>query len=588
MLVALSDKGVGWRWLDCDHIRFQKGKPEKIGGWEKRVTTPLDSIARGAFPWTAINGANLIGVGTTAKVYSVDDMLQDITPLRASGTLGTDPFAVTNLSAVVIVEDVGHGLDVGAYVHFDDATAGGGITIDGEYQVASVVDDDHYTIVHSAAATSTDATTGGAAVTYEYEINPGLEDVAYGLGWGAGPFGEGFWGTPRDISDSVVLDLRTWFFGTRYDGHLLMMPFGGTLYDWDQPNAADRAEAVANAPANARAMFVTAEGFPFMLGTDTPMTVAWPDRDDITDWTPSALDTANIRRLKSGNKLMNGTAFGAINVIWSDTSLYLAQFLEGASLIYDTRVVGVECGLVGALAFAVAPDVIVWLSSGDIHAYSGGGVARAPRSQEIHDLLFHDEEESRRIDLGQASKIWGGYNRKFNEVWFGYVSMSATGDEPDRYVKVCLDDWSWDFGTLTRTGLVGVTAPNGDIVMFGTDLYIYNHEVGRDADGAALEAYIESGIVPLRSGDVDVDIDGFVPDFKRQAGNITLTVSVKERSMSAAILDSETKTIAEGDDLVDLHLGGRYAKIRIESDEVDGDFRLGVPQIEVGAAGQTR
>ncbi len=85
------------------------------------------------------------------------------------GSLGTDPFAVTSGSATITVTHTSHGLYAGDVVTLSGATAGGGITIDGAYEVVERVDADSYTITHSDAATSTDATTGGSAVTYVYD-----------------------------------------------------------------------------------------------------------------------------------------------------------------------------------------------------------------------------------------------------------------------------------------------------------------------------------------------------------------------------------------------------------------------------------
>ncbi len=90
--------------------------------------------------------------------------------INENGTLDLDPFAVVSSSDIVTVSDTAHGRVLGQTVHFTGASAGGGITVKGEYLVASVIDVDSYTIVHSSAATSTDATTGGASVAFIHEI----------------------------------------------------------------------------------------------------------------------------------------------------------------------------------------------------------------------------------------------------------------------------------------------------------------------------------------------------------------------------------------------------------------------------------
>jgi hypothetical protein len=83
-----------------------------------------------------------------------------------------------------------------------------------------------------------------------------------------------------------------------------------------------------------------------------------------------------------------------------------------------------------------------------------------------------------------------------------------------------------------------------------------------------------------------VDVDHYVPDFERQVGDITLELFLKDKPMSASNIDEGTYTIAEGDDVVDPRLGGRYIGRRITTNSVDGDFREGTPLVHIGGAGQ--
>ena len=294
------------RFIDGNKVRFVGGFPEKWQGWTEFITDNLVGIARGAIAWANQYGSTNAAFGTHLKLYSLtgDDTLTDRTPIRATSTINNNPFATTNLSAVVTVTDTAHGADDRAYVTFSGAAAVGGITIVGEYQLTKI-DADSYTITHSSAATST-TTGGGAAVSAAYQINPGTADTVVGLGWGASTWGSGTWSTPR--TSGIPLELRTWSLA-EYGNNLLASPSGGGLYLWEEATDA-RAEIVTNAPTVIRAMFVTGERFVFALGAgaSTPMKVQWPDQDDITNWTAAAGNTANSRTLQAGSKLMGGTA----------------------------------------------------------------------------------------------------------------------------------------------------------------------------------------------------------------------------------------------------------------------------------------
>lgn len=100
---------------------------------------------------------------------SEDELLKSRVWSQSTGSLGTDPFSVASGDETVTVTHTSHGLEVGDVVKFEGATAGGGITVDGAYVVATVTDANTYTIEHSDSATSDDSTTGGSAVTYTYE-----------------------------------------------------------------------------------------------------------------------------------------------------------------------------------------------------------------------------------------------------------------------------------------------------------------------------------------------------------------------------------------------------------------------------------
>ena len=64
----------------------------------------------------------------------------------------TDPFTTTRNSTTVTVNDPSHGLAVRDTANFSGASEVAGITIDGDYDVQSVIDGDNYTITHSEAA----------------------------------------------------------------------------------------------------------------------------------------------------------------------------------------------------------------------------------------------------------------------------------------------------------------------------------------------------------------------------------------------------------------------------------------------------
>ena len=179
-------------WFECDKIRFRSGYPEKIGGWTQ--ATPNQTyrgVCRSMVNWVDLNNYNLIGLGTHLKYYinSGLGVYHDVTPLRATATGLSNPFATVTGDSTVTVTDSAHGADVGDFVTFSGATGFNGILADvlnSEYQVATVIDGNQYTIELPAGVVPSGTGSGGGTVTAKYQIAIGLPAYTTGNGFGAG------------------------------------------------------------------------------------------------------------------------------------------------------------------------------------------------------------------------------------------------------------------------------------------------------------------------------------------------------------------------------------------------------------------
>lgn len=212
-------------YYDCDKIRFRQSTPEKIGGWQRISASTFVGICRSLWAWVTLGSANLLGLGTNLKFYIENGgSYYDITPVRAEVTL-TNPFATVNTSKTVTVTDAAGGYITNDYVTFTGATAVGGLTISGEYQI-TVTGSTTYTIKAASAATST--ATGGGTVYAVYQINTGPAYAVPLTGWGAGAWGSGSWGLGSTSTDS----LRLWS-QSNFGEDLIFGPRGGPIYYWD-------------------------------------------------------------------------------------------------------------------------------------------------------------------------------------------------------------------------------------------------------------------------------------------------------------------------------------------------------------------
>ncbi len=176
-------------WFNSDLIRFRKGRPEKMGGWSRLSSSTIDGVGRSLHVWAALDGSKYMGLGTETKVYIEEGgAYNDITPIRATTTLGANPLTTVNGSSVVTVTAPAHGAVTNDFVTISGATAVNSITaaqLNKEHQV-TVIDSNSYTIATAGTAGSGTLTGGGSSVVAAYQINTGLNTVVTGTGFGAG------------------------------------------------------------------------------------------------------------------------------------------------------------------------------------------------------------------------------------------------------------------------------------------------------------------------------------------------------------------------------------------------------------------
>jgi hypothetical protein len=175
--------------------------------------------------WVTLGFLNLVGVGTNTKFYiEKGGIYNDITPIRSTVTLGTNPFTATGTTTVTVTS-IAHGATTGSFVTFSGATGTYASTWNAEYQL-TVVSLDSYTITVPSAIPA--GSYGGSAVVAAYQINAGPAYAVPLTGWGAGAWGDGVWGTGGTNTSALQLWNQM-----NYGEDLVFGPRGGGLYYWD-------------------------------------------------------------------------------------------------------------------------------------------------------------------------------------------------------------------------------------------------------------------------------------------------------------------------------------------------------------------
>ncbi len=566
------------RFIDGNLVRFYKGFPQTVGGWTRITFNVFLGVCRGLNQWVALDSTQYAGLGTNLKLYVFEGgTYNDITPFYATGTLGTNPFTTTIGSPSVTVTDMVNPQAVGNYVIFSGATTVGGLDLNGEFTVTTVVNDTTYTITASMNASSS-TTGGGSSVAYSYEIPIGLVDTIAVGGWGAGPWGAEAWGTPRS-SSNIYQYARTWTLGN-YGEDLLASYRDGGIYQWVASTGLGvRAAIVANAPLTNKNIMVWAENrFVFSLGAydgieSNPMLVRWNSENDLTDWTPTTLNTAGDFQLSTGNEIMCGVIMQGQALISTDTAIY--GMFPDSQFVFDFRVLsGNGTGCISPNGMTQTNGVVFWVSTNDFYIYDGT-VRVLPC--DVRSFVFNN------LNTQQAYKIYAYINTSFNEViWLMPLFGSL---ENNYYVAINYTDGTCHYGLMARTAGIdkgavltnpSLTDPNG---------VFYAHESGIDADGLAMNAYIQTGNVQLANRNAFVYLKQVLPYFKFITGVVNLSVITQDTPQDPAPTTNGPYPITATTERVNLRARGDEVALLYQGNGTGVSFNIGTPQVEILPSG---
>ncbi len=566
-------------WAACQLIRFRDGLLQKIGGWSKAVATAVAGVCRGLHSWTQIDGLVNLAIGTNLKLWLYQlGLFWDLTPVQNSGTSATNFYTSTSGSAAITVAITSHGAGVGDYYEALTSAAANGVTISGEYAVTAVVDLDTFTITAGNAATASGSF--GSGVAWELLLSVGQQNTIFLQGYGTGAYGAGGYG--QSNANTYAELCRVWFIDN-WGEYLLASPQNGGIYQWEPSSGTTtRASPLANAPTvNAGMLVALPQQQVVALGTNQgvseqdPMLVAWSDVGNNTVWTASTTNQAGTYRLPRGSKIVGAVGAPLAILLWTNEGLWIMQYV-GLPFVYSFTQVGFGCGLIAPKAAASTPQGIFWMGeSGNFHAFAG---SVAPV-----ECLVRDEIAGN-INPAQSNKIFAAVNRAWNEVFWFYPSLNSV--EIDSYVKYNYVEQLWDYGRLSRTAWED---ENNFPVPMAADAagYLYNHETGTDADGTPMDSWAQTGYLMLQEGDTLGFMERLIPDFATFAQPLAISAFAIDYPNSGTPTQYGPFTVTPGaTPYVTVRARGRGVALKLESNALGGDFRLGNLRAKISAAGR--
>jgi hypothetical protein len=406
---------------------------------------------------------------------------------------------------------------------------------------------------------------------------------------------------------------------------LIALICNGAVFEWDADlaNAVDtRATIVSGAPTASRDMLVsTPDRHLVLFGTETTigdtstqddMFIRFSSQEDITTWTPTAINSAGTQRLAAGSRIMGATLGRNALYVWTDTSLFTMRFV-GTPFTFAYEQVGTNCGLIGKNAAVEVDGAAYWMSDNGFFRFTG--------KLESMDCLVEDYVYDN-LNTTSNQFIYCGINNLFGEVMWFYptsdsnvvnrcVIYSYLDSSPQRPIWFTNASSIFPRSTWIDSAIFGL--PHATSYDAGTDTcdtvgntdgisIYYEHETGVNQVKGGVTSAIAANIL---SGDFDITQDQkqgitfrgdgeflmrvsrFLPDFVSQSGNTIVELDLRNfPNQTAASSTLGPFTITSSTNYQSCRARGRSVAVKISNTAVDSNWKLGTFRLDVHAGGR--
>lgn len=403
------------------------------------------------------------------------------------------------------------------------------------------------------------------------DMTVGRTDSIEGVGYGAGPFGDDTYGTPRTIS-GITLVATSWTFDM-FGETVLGVPTSDGLIREFTEGSDTLLTTVAEAPT-CRALVVSPERHVFALGADdNPRLVQWSDREDYTVWDPLSTNRAGGYEMQVTSPFQCGARVRGLTCAWTESEMVVFEPSFNA-LVYSRQTVDESTGAVGPGAVAVIAEQAgasaFWFGIDGFYMFDG--IVRKLNC-ELQDYVFND------INLTQRAKFTATTNIEFQEIRFSYCSAGSM--EIDRCVVLCTRNGAWSKMNIERTVWVDRKIFRKPIALNASGT-IYEHEVGETADGLAMQSFATSHPLTLGTGQSMMHIASFWPDLDPASDGAALTIIGKDYPGGPDIVFGPY-SFAKSAEKVDLSVNVRQAQVKMSGN--GGYWEMGLPMIDVQQSG---
>jgi len=432
------------------------------------------------------------------------------------------------------------------------------------------------------------------------------------------------WGQAAATTDKVA-EPGLWSLDN-LGSNLIALICNSAVFEWDADltNAVDtRATIVSGAPTASRDMLVsTPDRHLVLLGTETTigttssqddMFIRFSSQEDITDWAPTALNSAGTQRLAAGSRIMGAKLGRNAIYVWTDTSLFTMRFV-GTPFTFAYEQVGTNCGLIGKNAAVEVDGAAYWMSDNGFFRFTG--------KLESMDCLVEDYVYDN-LNTTSNQMIYCGINNLFGEVmWFYptsdsninnrcvfYSYLDSTQERPIWFTNASSifprTTWidSAIFGLPHATYYDADADTSFDVTgnTDGTTIY-YEHETGvnyvKGGTTYAVPANILSGDFDITQdqqrgitfrgdGEFIMRVSRFLPDFISQTGTTNVELDLRNfPNQTAASSSLGPFAITSSTNYQSCRARGRSVAVKISNTAVDSNWKMGTFRLDVHAGGR--
>jgi len=329
--------------------------------------------------------------------------------------------------------------------------------------------------------------------------------------------------------------------------------------------------------------------------TFDPMLIRWSDQESLTEWTPAITNQAGSARLSHGSAIITALQVRQEIVVWTDTALYSLQYL-GAPYVWSTQLLADNVSIVSPRCASIASGVVYWMSLDKFYRYDG---RVSTLRCDLRQYIFGD------INKDQYLQIFSGTNEGFNEVWWFYCSANST--TIDKYVVYNYAEDIWYYGTMARTAWLDSSLDNYPVAASYYNNLVY-HEYGLNdaANGTAqaMNSYITSAQFDIGDGHNFGFVWRLIPDLTFRGSNasnpqVTMTLLPLQNSgsgynsplstggnSSAPVVGTAVVPVDQFTGQVNIRVRGRQMSMKIESSQLDMQWQLGAPRIDIKPDGR--